>query len=75
MSLGHGKFSEKNPTYVWFSDDPRRVVVQISSDFAIGRANARLVHYQPGQQVEEPAVVPGMAPAPESRTTETPPAR
>ncbi len=43
-----GKFSEKNPTFIWFSDDPRRVVVRISTDFAIGRAVARLVGYQPG---------------------------
>ena len=33
-----GKFSEKDPTFVWFSDDERRVVVKISTDFAIGRA-------------------------------------
>ncbi len=43
-----GKFSEKNPTFIWFSDDARRVVVRISTDFAIGRAVARLVAYQPG---------------------------
>jgi hypothetical protein len=49
-----GKFSEKNPTYVWFSDDPRRVVVRISTDFAIGRAEAELVKYQPGDQLAEP---------------------
>ncbi len=44
-----GKFSEKNPTFVWFSDDARRIVVRISTDFAIGRAVAALVAYQPGK--------------------------
>jgi hypothetical protein len=44
-----GKFSEKNPTYVWFSDDPRRIIVQISTDFSIGRAKAELSRYQPGK--------------------------
>jgi hypothetical protein len=43
-----GKFSEKNPTFVWFSEDPRRVVVKISTDFAIGWADAELTKYQPG---------------------------
>jgi hypothetical protein len=58
-----GKFSEKNPTYVWFSDDARRLVVRISTDFAIGRADADLSRYQPGQ-AEAAAVVPAPAPAP-----------
>ncbi len=44
-----GKFCEKNPTFVWFSDDERRIVVRISADFAIGRAMAALVSYQPGK--------------------------
>ncbi len=43
-----GQFSEKRPTYVWFSDDPRHVVVQIQTEFAIGRATAGLTAYQPG---------------------------
>lgn len=50
-----GKFSEKNPTYVWFSDDVRRVVVRISTDFAIGRAEAELTSYRPGQPAAEAA--------------------
>lgn len=58
-----GKFSEKNPTYVWFSDDLRRVVVRISTDFAIGRAEAELVRYQPGQPLVEAVVGPARAPA------------
>jgi len=47
-----GKFSENEPTYVWFSDDPRRVLVRLSTDFAIGRAMATLVSYQPGRPGE-----------------------
>jgi hypothetical protein len=43
-----GKFSEKHPTYVWLSDDPRRVVVQITTEFSIGRATAGLTEYHPG---------------------------
>ncbi len=62
-----GKFSEKNPTYVWFSDDARRVVVKISTDFAIGRAEAELTRYQPGQAVVEAAVEPAPEPEPEPR--------
>jgi hypothetical protein len=47
-----GRFSEKNPTYVWFTDDARRIVVQISTDFSIGRAIAGLVAYHPGARVD-----------------------
>lgn len=43
-----GKFSEKRPTYVWFSHDARRVIVQIETEFAIGRATAKLTAYRPG---------------------------
>jgi hypothetical protein len=64
-----GKFSEKNPTFVWFSDDERRVVVKISTDFAIGRAEAELTAYQPGQPVTAPAV----APPPPAATPPVPP--
>jgi hypothetical protein len=47
-----GKFSEKDPTFVWFSDDERRIVLRISTDFAIGRAMAALVSYQPGKSAD-----------------------
>jgi hypothetical protein len=47
-----GRFSEKNPTHVWFSDDPRRIVVQITTDFSIGHATAGLVSYSPGAAVD-----------------------
>jgi hypothetical protein len=51
-----GQFSEKNPSLIWFTDDARRVVVQITSDFAIGHATASLVSYNPG--AEPPAATP-----------------
>lgn len=47
-----GRFSEKNPTHVWFSDDPRRIVVKITTDFAIGHATAGLVSYTPGSALD-----------------------
>lgn len=43
-----GQFSEKEPTFVWFSDDARRIPVRIVAGFAIGRAVASLTAYQPG---------------------------
>lgn len=46
-----GKFSEKSPTYVWFTDDERRVVVRITTDFSIGRVTADLTSYKPGKPV------------------------
>lgn len=70
-----GKFSEKNPTHVWISDDDRRVVVRITADFAIGHATANLTSYSPGtappppsatvEASAEASVVPasGLAPA------------
>jgi Protein of unknown function (DUF3108) len=45
-----GQFSEKRPTFVWFSDDARHVVVQIQTEFAIGRATAGLTAYEPGER-------------------------
>jgi hypothetical protein len=44
-----GKFSEKNPTYLWLSDDPRRVVVKITTDFSFGSGVANLTSYSPGE--------------------------
>jgi hypothetical protein len=51
-----GKFSEKNPTHVWLSDDARRMVVRITSDFAVGHATATLVSYAPGAPPPPPAL-------------------
>jgi Protein of unknown function (DUF3108) len=63
-----GQFSEKRPTYVWFSDDARHVVVQIQTEFAIGRATAGLTAYQPGEsaaaavsEANRTAATPAMA--------------
>ncbi len=50
-----GKFSEKNPTYLWLSDDRRRVVVTLTTDFSFGSGQANLVAYGPGAVMEEPA--------------------
>lgn len=44
-----GRFSEKNPTFIWLSDDPRRVVLRIHTEFSIGRAVAELVSYRAGE--------------------------
>jgi hypothetical protein len=60
-----GKFSEKNPTFVWFSDDDRRVVVRISADFAIGHATANLASYAPGLAPALPASSTAVAGEPE----------
>lgn len=67
-----GQFSEKNPSHIWLTDDPRRVVVQIVSDFAIGHATASLTSYSPGAEpvpppiAAEPAVEASAAPVPAS---------
>jgi hypothetical protein len=66
-----GKFSEKSPTHVWFSDDERRVVVKLSVDFAVGSGYAELVRYQPGPA--SPAPAPGPAPGPAAPPAEPAP--
>jgi hypothetical protein len=48
-----GKFSEKNPTYLWISDDPRRVVAKITTDFSFGSGAANLISYTPGEGAGE----------------------
>jgi hypothetical protein len=52
-----GRFSEKHPSFVWFTDDARRVVVRITTDFAIGRATAALVSYHPGEAGAAPTAL------------------
>ena len=64
-----GKFSEKNPTFIWFSDDDRRVVVRITADFAIGNATANLVTYAPGTAVAPVPTVAGEAALPTAVAT------
>jgi hypothetical protein len=68
-----GKFSEKSPTHVWFSDDERRVVVKLSVDFAVGHGDAELVSYQPGQVTPAPGPAPGPAAGPATPPAETAP--
>ena len=41
-----GQFSEKDPTFIWFSDDARRIPVRIATGFAIGRAVATVSSYR-----------------------------
>jgi uncharacterized protein DUF3108 len=53
-----GKISEKSPTFIWFSDDERRVVVRISADFSFGRADALLTAYTPGRAAPSPEESP-----------------
>lgn len=43
-----GKFSERNPTFLWLSDDDARIVVRLSTDFSFGGAVAELISYRPG---------------------------
>jgi hypothetical protein len=59
-----GKLEAKNPSYVWFSDDERRLVARITTDFAIGHATATLEAYRPGvlQASSGPSSSPGKAP-------------
>jgi hypothetical protein len=43
-----GRFSERNPTYLWLSDDALRIVVRLSTDFSFGGAVAELTSYRAG---------------------------
>lgn len=43
-----GEYSEKKPTFVWLSDDARRLVLRISVQLGIGRIEAQLAGYTPG---------------------------
>ena len=51
-----GKFAEKHPSFVWITDDPRRIVARITTDFAIGHATASLDSYTPGEAPVAPAM-------------------
>ncbi len=46
-----GNFSTKRDTYLWLSNDPRHVLVQMSADFAVGAIVATIKSYKPGTQV------------------------
>lgn len=43
-----GQFSEKEPTFIWLSDDARRIPLRIATSFAIGHAVASMDSYRPG---------------------------
>jgi len=50
-----GKFSEKKPTYLWLSDDARRIVVKLTTDFSFGSAVGELMAYRPGGDAPDTA--------------------
>lgn len=56
-----GKFSERDPTYLWLSDDQRRIPVRIVTEFRVGRATAELTRYTPGRAAAAPAGGPDQA--------------
>jgi hypothetical protein len=59
-----GKFQEKHPTLVWLSDDARRIVVRLSTDFSIGQAVAELKSYTPPDRTLSPGEGGGSAALP-----------
>jgi hypothetical protein len=46
-----GQFSTQRDVRLWFSDDPRHVLVRVEADFAVGSVRAELVRYVPGAAV------------------------
>lgn len=46
-----GHFSTKRDSYLWLSDDSRRIVVRAVADFAVGSIVATLKSYRPGVEV------------------------
>ncbi len=48
-----GQFKTNRDSLLWFSDDPRRVLVQASADFVLGSLVARLESYTPGGEVAQ----------------------
>lgn len=46
-----GKFSTRRDSFVWFSDDPRHVIVKMAADLALGRIVATLRSYRPGAEI------------------------
>jgi hypothetical protein len=43
-----GQFQTRRDSALWFSDDPRHVLVQADADFVIGSLVAKLDSYTPG---------------------------
>jgi len=48
-----GQFKTRRDSLLWFSDEPRRVLVQASADFVLGSLVARLESYRPGGAVAQ----------------------
>jgi hypothetical protein len=48
-----GKFSTKRDTFLWLTDDARRIPVKISAEFAVGSVVANLVGYQAGNEIAQ----------------------
>jgi hypothetical protein len=46
-----GNFSTKRDTFLWFSEEPRHVLVKLQAEFAIGSIVAKLKSYRPGDEV------------------------
>jgi hypothetical protein len=46
-----GKFSTRRASFVWFSDDPRHVIVKMAADLGLGRIVATLRSYRPGPEI------------------------
>jgi hypothetical protein len=56
-----GKFRPQGDILLWFSDDPRHVLVKLSGEFSVGSVVATLKRYSPGEAVA--ALPAGAAPA------------
>ncbi|HEY7724663.1 MAG TPA: DUF3108 domain-containing protein [Anaeromyxobacteraceae bacterium] len=48
-----GQFRSKRDTFIWFSDDERRVLVRISAEFVLGSVVASLTAYRPGETLAQ----------------------
>lgn len=46
-----GQFTTRRDVQLWFSDDPRHVLVRVEADLALGSIRADLVRYVPGTAV------------------------
>lgn len=53
-----GVFLEKGEVFIWFTDDARRLPVQMESRIKIGRVSARLIEYRPGLPPVSQAAAP-----------------
>jgi hypothetical protein len=60
-----GKFKARRDILLWFSDDPRHVLVKMSAEFAVGSVVASLERYTPGDAVAAVAPAGPASAAPE----------